>query len=133
MENLTNVSPGETILLRAYGSVELVAPDEIILCFSGGQNSVLVKLSSGRELLLPKNSLKHLQELLTGDEFYRCHAKYLINLNCVRRYIPKSGELELNNGSIVFVAKSRRAEFRKRVPQLFLGGEGVNHEHYSIW
>jgi len=118
MKNLRTINAEERMPLRAYGSIEFVIPGEVLFCHSRGRNSVLVKLFSGRELLLPKSSLKELEGNLPGDIFYRCHVKYLINLNHMHRYVPKSGELELSDGTVVMVAKARRAEFRTRARRL---------------
>ena len=61
-------------------------------------------------------TLKEFEELLPGDIFFRTHHSYLINLNYIKRYIKgDGGQIELQNGSYIDVARRKKDEFLKAI------------------
>jgi two-component system, LytTR family, response regulator len=63
-------------------------------------------------------TLKDFEELLPGDIFFRTHHSYLINLNYIKRYIKgDGGQIELQNGTYVDVARRKKEEFLKVIGQ----------------
>lgn len=57
-----------------------------------------------------------------GENFYRCHRGYLVNLSCVAEYEPD--RILLCNGETVFMAREKYAEF-VRVYMRFLKKGGI--------
>lgn len=100
------------IALATKESIEFVAPDEIILC-SSDSNYTMIHLNDGRKKLLSK-TLKDVEEMLTPFQFYRPHHSHLINLNMVREIIRgDGGYLIMKNKMQVPISKSRRDQLMK--------------------
>ena len=60
--------------------------------------------------------LKELEELLTKYHFYRINIPYLINLLSVKRYVHgDGGEVIMQNGETIPVAKRKKEEFLKLI------------------
>ena len=81
-----------------------------ISCFSIFKNYVEANFINGdkKKVLY---SLKELEIRMSKLMFYRCRANCLVNLNHISKYIHKTGELHLSNGTVLFVAKDRRCDF----------------------
>jgi two-component system, LytTR family, response regulator len=61
-------------------------------------------------------TLKEFEELLPEDIFFRIHHSHLINLNYIKRYIKgDGGQIELQNGVYVDVARRKKDEFLKAI------------------
>ncbi|MEI7734114.1 MAG: LytTR family DNA-binding domain-containing protein [Ferruginibacter sp.] len=61
-------------------------------------------------------TLKEFEDLLPDDIFFRTHHSHLINLNYIKRYIKgDGGQIELQNGSFVDVARRKKEEFLKAI------------------
>lgn len=68
-------------------------------------------IHTGREVLEIYATMNGLAEQL-GDDFYRCHRGYLVNLACIREY--NSDSIVLCNGETLYLAKEKYSEFVKR-------------------
>lgn len=61
-------------------------------------------------------TLKEFEELLPEDIFFRVHHSHLINLHYIKRYIKgDGGQIELQNGIFVDVARRKKDEFLKAI------------------
>ncbi|MEO7482846.1 MAG: LytTR family DNA-binding domain-containing protein [Ferruginibacter sp.] len=66
--------------------------------------------------ILASKTLKDFEELLPTDIFFRTHHSHLINLNYIKRYIKgDGGQIELQNGNFVDVARRKKEEFMKMI------------------
>lgn len=64
--------------------------------------------------LLTTKTLRDFEEILPPNIFYRSHHSYIINLNYIKRYIKgDGGQIEMVNGHVVDLARSRKEEFMK--------------------
>lgn len=71
---------------------------------------------SNKTKILASKTLKEFEELLPGDIFFRTHHSHLINLNYIKRYIKgDGGQIELQNGDYVDVARRKKDEFLKAI------------------
>ncbi len=62
--------------------------------------------------IVASRTLREFEELLPTDMFFRTHNSYMINLNFIRRYIKgDGGQIELQNGHTVDVARRKKEEF----------------------
>lgn len=62
--------------------------------------------------LIASKTLKEFEELLPMDIFFRTHHSHIINLNFIKRYIKgDGGQIEMQNGSYVDVARRKKEEF----------------------
>jgi two-component system LytT family response regulator len=64
--------------------------------------------------LTASKTLKDFEELLPVDIFFRPHHSHIINLNYIKRYLKgDGGQIEMQNGNYVDVARRRKDEFLK--------------------
>ena len=73
-------------------------------------------------------TMKYMEEQL-GQDFYRCHRGYLVNMAYVSEY--GEGTIRLQNGESVYVAREKYSEFAKAYTQYIEKAgnvRSVNHE-----
>ena len=71
---------------------------------------------SNKTKIIASKTLKEFEELLPADIFFRTHHSYLINLNYIKRYIKgDGGQIELQNGIYVDLARRKKEEFLKAI------------------
>jgi two-component system LytT family response regulator len=64
--------------------------------------------------LLASRTLKDFEELLPAAAFFRTHHSHIINLHYIKRYIRgDGGQIEMENGNFVMVARRKKEEFLK--------------------
>ena len=74
---------------------------------------------TNRPKLIASKTLKDFEELLPPDIFFRTHHSHLINLNFIKRYIKgDGGQIELQNGNYVDVARRKKDAFLKAIGYL---------------
>ncbi len=104
--------PGK-IALATKESIEFVSPEEIVVC-SSDSNYTMIYLESGRKKLISR-TLKDFEELLSGYSFFRVHHSHMVNLQHVREYIRSDGGyLIMSNQLKLPVSRSRREELLKQ-------------------
>ena len=69
-----------------------------------------VEIHTQRENIIVYATMKGLAERL-GEEFFRCHRGYLVNLAYVAEY--GTGTIQLQNGETVYLAREKYSEFSK--------------------
>ena len=69
---------------------------------------------SNQTKLLASRTLKDFEDLLPPDIFFRPHHSHIINLHFIKRYIKgDGGQIEMQNGHYVDVARRKKDEFMK--------------------
>lgn len=64
--------------------------------------------------LIASRTLKEFEDILPSDIFFRPHHSHIINLEYIKRYIKgDGGQIEMQNGDIVDVARRKKEEFMK--------------------
>ncbi|MEM7103570.1 MAG: LytTR family DNA-binding domain-containing protein [Bacteroidota bacterium] len=103
--------PGR-IALSTRESIEFVAPEDIILC-SSESNYTMVYLSNGRRKLISR-TLKDFEEMLSPFHFYRPHLSHLVNLSMIREFVRSDGGyLVMKNQMKIPVSKSKKEHLLK--------------------
>ncbi len=88
-----------------------------IVHLEANSNYTNIYLSNKTKITASK-TLKDFEELLPEDIFFRTHHSHLINLNYIKRYIKgDGGQIELQNGTYVDVARRKKEEFLKAIGQ----------------
>ncbi|NML21025.1 response regulator transcription factor [Pseudoflavitalea sp. G-6-1-2] len=66
--------------------------------------------------LTASRTLKEFEELLPQEVFFRPHHSHIINLKYLKRYIKgDGGQIEMQNGNYVDVARRKKEEFLQRI------------------
>ncbi len=100
------------IALATKESIEYVLPEEIILC-SSESNYTMIYLVGGRKKLISR-TLKDVESWLSEHGFYRAHNSHLVNLQHIKEYVrSEGGYLVLTDGRTLPVARNRKDELLK--------------------
>ncbi len=93
-----------------------VPTDDIIYCEADG-NYTNIYISDGRKYIVTK-TLRDYEDLLHEHNFFRIHHSYLINLNCLKKYVKgDGGYVIMSNDVSLDVSKRRKDVFMKRIKQ----------------
>jgi two-component system LytT family response regulator len=69
--------------------------------------------------LLASRTLKEFEELLPPESFFRAHHSHIIHLKYIKRYIRgDGGQIEMQNGNIVDLARRKKEEFLRLISQV---------------
>lgn len=99
----------DRIALATKESIEFVSPEEIVLC-SSDSNYTMIHLIDGRKKLISR-TLKDVEEWLVPYTFFRAHHSHLVNLRHIKEYVRSDGGyLLLSNGKTLPVARNRKEE-----------------------
>jgi DNA-binding LytR/AlgR family response regulator len=92
-----------------------VTSNSIIYCKVDGRHAS-VWLSDG-SMIPASHNMKYMEEqLLSSGMFFRCHAKYLVNVSQIAHYNMKIRQLTLVGEQIQLpLAKNRCAAFQQRI------------------
>ena len=102
------------IALATKESIEFVLPEEIILC-SSDSNYTMIYLTNGRKKLISR-TLKDVEAWLLPHGFYRAHNSHLVNLRHIKEYVrADGGYLLLSNGNSLPVSRNRKEDLLKMI------------------
>lgn len=97
----------EKILIRTRNGSDTLDKNDIIYAESQLKKLILHTKKKNVEYY---GRLTELEKRL-GDSFYRCHRGYLVNMAFIEKY--DGDTITLNDGSMVYLAKSRYGDFVK--------------------
>ncbi|MDX1479370.1 MAG: LytTR family DNA-binding domain-containing protein [Saprospiraceae bacterium] len=93
--------------------VEFVQINHITRLQADG-NYTYIYLKDGDRIYTSK-TLKYFEQLLPGNKFYRSHQSHIINISAMKRYVKADGGyIEMHDGAIVAISRSKRQEFVRR-------------------
>lgn len=77
----------------------------------------------GSDRVLVSQSLSYYEELLVQNGFCRVHAKHLINLSKVNKFVSmgRNGSIKMSDGAKIDVSVRRKDEFVSRMKEMTLG------------
>jgi len=87
-----------------------IDPEEIIQCEADGYCTLFYLLN--KKKISSSYNLKHYEELLPANRFFRVHNSYIINLNHIKGY-NNQGEIHLTEGIKCPLGNSRKQAFLK--------------------
>lgn len=108
MVSKTNSST-KKIGINSDGKIIFLMPEEIILCEADG-NYTKVYLEHNKTIFVSQ-TLKKIEEKLSGEEFFRVHNSFIINLTKVKEYLRTESYIVLSNNKSVPVARQRKSIF----------------------
>ena len=111
MRNLKLRDPGlAQIVIPTMEGLEFLELNEIMRCESDG-NYTRFFMSNNEQHYVAK-TLKQIEQLIDDASFFRVHNSHLINLRYAKKYRKgKAGSLELKDGTVVPVSRSRKGGF----------------------
>ena len=99
----------QRIALTTNDGLLFVSTADIMYCEAESNYTSVVL--AGRKVLVSK-TLKEIDDALEGQEFYRIHNSFLVNLNHIQKYVRgDGGYVVMNDGKAVSISRSKRQEF----------------------
>lgn len=113
LKNLLNPETTQ-IAIPSAGEVAFIDANNIV-CIEADSNYSTIHLIDKQQIVSTKPLLFY-DDLLSSKHFYRIHGKYLINTNCVVKYIRgKGGSVILTNGAELPVSVRKKAGFMNKM------------------
>ena len=101
------------LALPTVEGLEFVDTKTILKCQADSNYSRL-QLKEGKEIMVSR-TLKEIEEMLQGQNFFRVHQSHLVNLDEIKKYVRgDGGYVIMSNGAEVTVARSKKEELLKQ-------------------
>ncbi|GHN02194.1 DNA-binding response regulator [Cytophagales bacterium WSM2-2] len=98
------------IALTTIDHLIFIDTDRIIYCESDS-NYTIVFLTQGEKVVVSK-TLKDVEEILEGSDFYRIHASYLINMKHIAKFTRgDGGYVVMTNNQHITVSRKKKDDF----------------------
>lgn len=98
------------IALTASDHLVFVETEKIIYCESDS-NYTIFFLSDGQKIIVSK-TLKDVEEILDGTDFFRIHASYLINMKHIIKFTRgDGGYVVMSNNQHITVSRKKKDDF----------------------
>lgn len=112
-----NRRPVNQVALPSLEGLIFINVVDIIHCESDSNYTTLF-LKSGEKMLVTK-TLKDIEGLLEGNNFFRIHHSHLINMIHIKKYVRgNAGYVVMTTGVDINVARNRKEEFLKQFAHL---------------
>lgn len=109
-----HVRPNYKITIPTSDGINVLSISDI-LRIEADRSYCFIYLTDGDRILVSK-PLKDIESMLPEEVFFRVHSAYLINLDYVKRYSKEDGgNIILNDGSHIPIARRRKKEFFERL------------------
>jgi two-component system LytT family response regulator len=114
LTNLNSENNFPKLAIPSLEGLEFVNVEDILHC-EADRNYTTIHTTQGDQFVFSK-TLKEIEKLLPVQDFFRTHQSHLVNLRHVKKYIRGSGgELVLNNGAHIRVAKAKKEALMERI------------------
>jgi two-component system LytT family response regulator len=88
--------------------------NDILYC-AASSNYTEIYLADGKKHLVSR-TLKEYEDMLGGNDFFRIHHSYLINLNAIKKYVRgEGGYVVMTNDKSLDVSKRKKESFLARI------------------
>jgi two-component system LytT family response regulator len=77
----TRLMNSSLISIKTTKGIEILKLEDVLCCFAHGRYSRIMTVN-GKEYMLAK-TLKEIEEFLPGQDFFRTHKSFLINMNYI--------------------------------------------------
>lgn len=100
----------ERIALSSNDGLVFVQTAEIMYC-RAESNYTHVVFQNGKKVLVAR-TLKEIDETLSGKDFFRVHASFLVNINHISRFVKgDGGYIVMPDDTQITISRSKRDEF----------------------
>ena len=122
--NHTHTSNGydQGVHAKAHDKIALPVQEGIIYSaladivrFEGDGSYTTVCLADGKRIMVSRN-IKEYEQLLSSNNFFRCHISHLVNLQHVKSFSRRDGYYaEMSDGKKITIARRKKEEFISRM------------------
>ena len=113
-KNLNEIRrPLNQVALPSSDGLIFISVGDIVHCESDSNYTTLFMKT--KERLVITKTLKEVENLLSGGEFFRIHNSHLINVTQIKRYVRgNAGYVIMSDGSHINIARNRKDDFLKQ-------------------
>ena len=105
--------PLNQVALPSSDGLIFITVSDIIHCESDSNYTTLFMKT--KERMVITKTLKEVETLLSGSDFFRIHHSHLINVSHIKRYVRgNAGYVIMSDGSHINIARNRKEEFLKQ-------------------
>lgn len=115
IDNHKKAAQPPTLTLATQEGYIFVKIDDIVRCEADGAYTKIYLV--GGEMIIVSQTMRHYEDILTENNFFRIHDKHIVNLRFVKKYIKEDGQVLLRDGTRVDVSRRRKDDFLKRMSQ----------------
>ncbi|MGC1631551.1 MAG: LytTR family DNA-binding domain-containing protein [Gelidibacter sp.] len=101
------------ITINTDGKLIFLDADDILFVESDGNYSTIV-LEKDPKIVITKK-LKEMSEVLPGNQFFRIHNSYIINLKKIKEFIKSEGYVVMESNDRIPVARQRKSDFLEKL------------------
>jgi two-component system LytT family response regulator len=102
------------IAIKTARGTEFFPKEEILYCQARGRYTKIIT-TSGKEYMLTR-VLKEIENCLSGEDFFRTHKSYLINLNHITHFQNNhEAPITLAHNVKILLAKRRKKDFHRKI------------------
>ena len=101
------------LTLKTQHEIYFVDPEDVLYCQSDG-NYTTFFLNDGSKLVVT-NLIKHYDDLLQNNGFFRIHKSYLVQLKQIKKFNKSNCTIQLNSGDVIDVAKRKKEELLQKM------------------
>jgi two-component system, LytTR family, response regulator len=115
MQNLKNGSVDNyKLALPTTDGLVFIKVNDILYC-EASSNYTEIITEDGKKFTVSR-TLKEYEDMLSGQNFFRIHHSYLINLNSIKKYVRgDGGYVIMNDGKSLDVSKRKKEGFLARI------------------
>jgi len=114
LTNLNSENNFPKLAIPSHEGLEFVDVEDILHC-EADRNYTTIYTIQGDHFVFSK-TLKEIEKLLPEQYFFRTHQTHLVNLRHVKKYLRGTGgEIVLDNGTHIRVAKARKEALMERI------------------
>lgn len=109
----------ERIVLPSSHGYDVLNLNDINFLASDNNYTIFYLINNSKKVV--SKTLKHFEELLSSNGFFRCHQKYLVNLNHIVKYHKlEEGALLMKNNLSVEVSRRKKEALTILMNEIFL-------------
>ncbi len=100
----------DKIAVNVENEIVFIDAHKIMYCKAQGNQTLVHTISN--KALIAYQSIGQFEEMLSDENFFRVHNSFLINLNCINKYIKgRGGIVVMQDGTRIEVASRRKDAF----------------------
>lgn len=109
VKEMKSLKKQERLALHTINGLEMVKILDIVFCKSE-ENYTRFHFKNGKTIMVSK-TLKHFEENLEQNGFFRIHKSHIVNLDEVQRYMHSNGgEVQMSDSTILEVSRTKKQQ-----------------------
>jgi len=101
------------ITINTDGKLIFLDADHVLYVESDGNYSTIV-MKDAQKIVITKK-LKEVNSILPGNQFFRIHNSYIINLKKIKEFIKSEGYVVMESNHKIPVARQRKSDFLEKL------------------